>query len=494
MKTFFQKKINYFIFIGTFLYFFIISFLIIPVGDDFFWWGKPGHYLLTHNFFSSDPGVGGSSNGRYLGNLLEITIMHSPIIAGFLYATVISLFIWCLWKLSGKRLALVMALAFFVTTQMGYIQTVFLWFAGFINYLPPITALLLYFVLLEKYLRQNKIIFLPGYFLISVIGGLFVEHMTLYQIFVGILSILSIYLLNKRTSKHLSIMPAFLYSLGALCSAALMFSNPSYYHGSDYRTISPNPLTYIDNFVSITHFWMITFNYITIILICVAIILISLNKFKKTSSKSLSIIPAIFFIIYYLGINTYLDPTLKLKLTKNSIDSTLASTDSLIGLAFLIYLIICTLIIFRGLNNINVKFYLFSYFALCIPFFFITSPIFIREYFSSYVFLFIISIIYINKALAFKYHLTPKLLTRTLGIVVCLSYLVVMTMMLSNYQVNLKRVADDDFLYEEKTLKHKVPYPNYVASNDSLMMQSPMYWHNRLGFKFNDYFYNKKYK
>jgi hypothetical protein len=73
---------NKVIFSILYLYFLITSFLIIPAGDDFFWWGKPGHYLLTHHFYGLDSSFGGSSNGRYLGNLLEILIMHSSIFCG----------------------------------------------------------------------------------------------------------------------------------------------------------------------------------------------------------------------------------------------------------------------------------------------------------------------------------------------------------------------------------------------------------------------------
>ena len=109
----------------VYLYFFVVSFFIIPSGDDYFWWGEKGHYLLTHNFFSTEKSIGGSANGRYLGNLFEISIMHSPIFAAIVYATVITLFIWCLWKLTGhNKISLIGSLSFFVITQIGYFQNV----------------------------------------------------------------------------------------------------------------------------------------------------------------------------------------------------------------------------------------------------------------------------------------------------------------------------------------------------------------------------------
>lgn len=77
---------------------------------------------------------------------------------------------------------------------------------------------------------------------------------------------------------------------------------------------------------------------------------------------------------------------------------------------------------------------------------------------------------------------------------IVLSYALVMFMMIANYQSNMNRVKDPDFLYTAKTLEHKVPYPAFVSQNDELMMQSPVYWDNRLNYKLNDYFYNGNYK
>lgn len=485
-----HKVINKFIFLSIYLYFLIISFLIIPVGDDFFWWGKPGHFLLTHNFFSTNLEFGGSSNGRYLGNLLEITMMHSEILAAVIYASIITLFIWCIWQLAGKHLSLVAALSFFTIIQIGHIQSVFLWFAGFINYLPPVVLMLTYLVLLERYIRTDKQNLPIINFFLALAGGLFIEHMTLYQIFVG-LSSLALLLYLKKTVR-----PALWYLTGAIISAIIMFSNQSYYHTTnEYREVTFNLDKYLSNFIQITHFWIITFNYVVIVTICLAIILISWRKFSKTTKWYL-ILPASGFIIYYLWINIYLQNNFKINYANYQIkhlEPNLAIVDSWVSLLFLIYLFGATFFIFKGINNLKVQFCLFSTIALCVPFFFITSPIFVREYFSSLVFFFIVGIIYLNKALTY-YPALFKGVKRLLWLIVISSYGLVMSMMIANYQTNLKRVDDHDFLRESKTLKQKVPYPNYVALNDMLIMQSPEYWHNRLNYQFNDYFYNKQYK
>ncbi|WP_334352925.1 DUF6056 family protein [Companilactobacillus sp. HBUAS56257] len=485
-----HKVINKFIFAIIYLYFFIISFLIIPVGDDFFWWGKPGHFLLTHNFFSTNPEFGGSSNGRYLGNFLEISMMHSEILMAIIYASVITLFIWCIWQLAGKHLSLVAALSFFTIIQIGHIQSVFLWLAGFVNYLPPVALMLTYLVWLERYIRHNYHKLRIINFFLALAGGLFIEHMTLYQIFVGLSSIALLFYLKK------SVRPALWYLTGAIISAAIMFSNQSYYHTTnEYREVTFNLDKYLSNFIRITHFWIITCNFVIIITICFSIILISWRKFSKITKWSL-ILPAGGFIIYYLWINIYLQNNYKINYSTyqfKHMDPTLAIIDTWVGIALLIFLFGATFFIFKGINNLKVQFCLFSSIALCVPFFFIGSPVFVREYFSSLVFFFIVGIIYLNKALVY-YPGFFRNINRLLWIIVISSYGLVMSMMITNFQVNLKRVDNNEFLRESEVLKQKVPYPNYVALNDMLIMQSPEYWHNRLNYEFNDYFYNKQYK
>ena len=472
--------------------------MIIPSGDDYFWWGKSGIYLLHHNFFSTNPNFGGSSNGRYLGNMLEISMMHSPIFAAFIYAGVITLFIWCIWCLTGKKtLSLIMSAAIFIIIQSGYIRNVFFWFAGFSNYLPPITLLLLYCVLFEKYIKENRQLNPLIYFLIAMVGGLFVEHMTLYQIFVGIISIIFIVYLNKLTGQTISQKPANYYSAGAILSGLIMFSHPSYYQTSgSYRQVTSTLDQYIRNYVYITHFWMVTFNYVVIILIALSIISISIAKISNIKLKYTLISSSALFIAYYLFINIYIHFNCSIDYIDriHNIGRNLALLDSAIAIIFYIYLITSTLVIFKGFKNINVYFYLFSSIALFIPFMFILSPIFVREYFSSFVFLFILSVMFINKALSLYNISYDHLLHKVLAICIACAYLLIMFMTISNYHANLKRVSDPDFLYSSKMLKYQVPYPNYVSQKDMLIMQSPTYWKGKLNFKLKDYFYNGQYK
>ncbi|MQS96959.1 DUF6056 family protein [Companilactobacillus halodurans] len=452
-------------------------------------------YLLQHNFYSPKPIFDGSSNGRYLGNLSEMLIMHSSVFAAVIYASTITLFIWCIWELFNKgTIQLVLALSFFVISQLGYIQHIYVWFAGFINYFPPISLLLLFIVLFKKYIETQKRLPILIYLFIPLIGGLFIEHMTLYQVLIGIIATLLILFMNNK----LSLAPTIAYTIGGLISSFIMFSNESYHHASDhYKKVSFSFEKFVDNFTNITHFWIITFNWIIIAIICLSIIVIAASKVKNKITKYTLMTLSFLFAAYYVSINIYIQLNYHIniyfyKITKLNHD--FAKIDSWIGVAFVIFLILATFIIFNSFKHIDAYFYLFSFIALAVPFFFILAPMFVREYFSSFIFLFILAIKYLTEAISLAKPNVIKCLTVLFSIFIIVTYSLVMFMMTTNYQVNTKRVQSESFIYKSKLLKKHVPYPEYVFLNDMPIMQSSSYWKNKMTFKTEDYFFNNYYK
>lgn len=111
---FFQKNWFYFLVFGlVFCYFAIFRYLLIPSGDDYFWWGQPGDYLLHHGFVGPVKIYGASINGRYLGNFLEIITMRHLKLALLIFAGSWTLMSWCMWKLENQTWwALIFAIAF----------------------------------------------------------------------------------------------------------------------------------------------------------------------------------------------------------------------------------------------------------------------------------------------------------------------------------------------------------------------------------------------
>ena len=463
----------------VFLYFFILRFLVIPSGDDFFWGGPQGKYLLQHGFYGPQAIYGGSSNGRYIGNFLEIFTIHHLLPAMLMYGIFWTLLIWCMWRLTGKtKLSLVLSSLFVFTFQDGYLSTVLTWNAGFINYVPPLALMLLYLVIIKQYfdgeLSQNKWFLTVGTFLMSLVGGLFVEHLTLYQIFIGLVVMAVGYWGFK---KAVTLFEGS-YLLGAIASAAIMFSHPAYHEHSTYRNTALDIHALVSNYFNITHFWFNTLNVAVNIVLCLAIIILSSKLLKNPLRKVLTELIAAGFGIYYLVINLWL-------MTKNYdqffmfkqlADSKIAQLDGFVTIVFWLFLIYATLSFFRLKTDYVTYFSMFTYFALISPFLMIVSPINSREFFTAYIFLYLATILFVRKALdqySYSFRRQIKILTSAV-LLICV--VTVGTKMTMNYQVNLERVSEESYLAGKTPLRKHVPFRKYVLSNDALLQQSSGYW------------------
>lgn len=462
----------------VFLYFFILRFLVIPSGDDFFWGGEQGNYLLHHGFYGPQNIYGGSSNGRYIGNFLEIFTIHHLLPAMLMYGIFWTLLLYCMWKLTGKtKLSLLLSSLFVFTFQDGYISTVLSWNAGFINYVPPISLMLLYLVVLKQYfeddLKINRYFLAIGTFLMSLVGGLFVEHLTLYQIFIGIVALVVGRLVFKKAIAFFQSG----YLLGAIASAAIMFSHPAYHEHSTYRNTNFDLQAIINNYFSITHFWFNTLNVFVNIAICLAIIVLSSKLLKNDFRRRMTSFVAGFFGVYYLIVNIWLsrqhyDQFFMYK----QISSKVPMIDGVMTIIFWLFLIYATISFFNLKKDYLTYFSMFTYFALISPFILIVSPINSREFFTAYIFLYLGAIMFVTKALSFysfKTRRTVKILTFVLLLLCALN---VETKMAINYQANLERVQDEQFIAGKTALKKHVPYRKYVLSNDALLQQSATYW------------------
>lgn len=467
----------------VFLYFFIMRFLVIPSGDDFFWGGSQGKYLLQHGFYGPQAIYGGSSNGRYVGNFLEIFTIHHLLPAMLMYGIFWTLLIWCMWRLTGKtKLSLLLSSLFVFTFQDGYLSTVLAWNAGFINYVPPLSLILLYLVVVQKDWQgqlKNSNWFLTGaMFLMSLVGGLFVEHLTLYQIFIGLaVMIIGHFIFKKGIALYESG-----YLIGAVMSAAIMFSHPAYREHSTYRNTSLDIPALIHNYFNVTHFWFNTLNVVVNVVLCVTIVLLSSKMFKNPLRKWLTNIIASLFAVYYIAINLWLQTKTydQFFMFKQLAGSKAALLDGGITVLFWIFLIYATLSFFRFKTDYVTYFSMFTYFALISPFLLIVSPINSREFFTAYIFLYLAMILFVRKALSFYAFKTRRSVKVILAAVLLLCAINVGVKMTMNYQANMARVQDERFLDSKTSLKTHVPFRKYVLSNDALLQQSGVYWKDYL--------------
>ena len=167
-------------------------------------------------------------NGRILGNLLAYAagsrrLLRELLRAAFLFGTV---------RLAaghgGFRTVwgtLLTAAALLALPRAMFAQ-IYPWAAGFFNYVPPAALALAALRLLGDLFAERPV---PGgvpraaaVFLLGLCGALFVEHVTLYGVWAGIV------LLAWSWRRGLPPAPAAAFCAGTLLGAILLFLSPSY--------------------------------------------------------------------------------------------------------------------------------------------------------------------------------------------------------------------------------------------------------------------------
>lgn len=455
-------------FVVSFIYFGVFRYFVIPSGDDYFWWGPQGKYLLHHMFYGPQAIYGGSSNGRYLGNTLEIFTMHSLPLAILTYAVFWTLLLWGLWRLSGKTLlSLTLSFLFVFTLQDSFLNNILVWNAGFVNYVPPIALALVYIWLVDKGRTQEFNQFLAlGTLVLSYVGGMFTETMTVAQIALGIFVVL---FFNKKVKLyHIT------YLLGAIVAAVTMFTHRGYRGKSTYRNTTFDPIKIWNNYAKITHFWLITFNIAMLVALLVAIAILVIRSDFSALKKTILTVITIAFLIYYVAINFYLQKHMQLNdmYGYNVIDDNLSNLEGIISLLLVVFIGYCIFMFFR----VDAKMWLYFLMTGVImgQLLFVSAPINCRGNFLTYVFMYLITMRFVLAAMdnfRWKNWLTGLLLMAL--VVVGARYLNIMSV---NQQANFARVNNPDYYNGQVELTKHVPYRKFVWFNDLMNQQVPAYW------------------
>lgn len=463
-----KKPITIIAFVASFIYFGFFRFWMIPSGDDYFWWGNQGTYLLYHGFYGPQATYGGSSNGRYFGNLLEIITMHRLTLAVLAYAIGWTLLIWCIWKLSGKTIAsLLLSPLFVFTLQGGFINNVLAWNAGFVNYVPPMILVLLYLIVLEWDIPSKVKPFIPILtLLLAFSAGLFDENMTIPSVILAILVIL--YYRKKTKALHIT------YLIGAILSAVIMFIHRGYHEASIYRVTTFNPNKIWQDYGTVTHFWLVTFNIALIVAILLAIFSLTVKSNLPVIRKWLTAIVAAIFLVYYIFINIYLK-TIPLNdgYSYNALDPKLWNREGIISVIFILFIAYAIFTFFK--TDPKMWLYVLLIGAIAGQLLFVESPVNPRGYFLTYIFMYLIAMKFVLKALdAIKVN----------QYVINLALLLALIFMGGNYQIkvhtnyvaNLERVNHPQFYKRGVLFSKHIPYREFVWTNDLTNQQSPAYW------------------
>ncbi|WP_164509393.1 DUF6056 family protein [Companilactobacillus jidongensis] len=220
-------KLSFYVII--FLIFAMIGYWMPMVGDDLNWWSNWGkQYFQSGTFTYYD--------GRYLGDLLIISMMKFKFIAFLAYGTFPTLIVFLIQKIREeisptKTLGLVSAgiSAFFLLMAPKLIfKQIWGWHSGFANYVPSVVfpLFLLYLVIknldnqkIHYYRTSTMLIFFAAFF-----AQFFAEHITLLNCF----NIVLVWLLfRKRFGNSFN---KVIYSImgGNFLGAILMFINGAY--------------------------------------------------------------------------------------------------------------------------------------------------------------------------------------------------------------------------------------------------------------------------
>lgn len=316
------KKVNkilknkWFFYTIIFFLFMILCYLFPYSHDDWAWGSIYGIERLESHFEGY--------NGRWIGNFVVLALTRSNLLKTMAMSFSLTFILFCINELSSKKNKLASYLSFFLLLAIPYLvlREAIVWTSGFANYVASIV-----FVFLFIYLNKNlfyeeekdclwkKIVF----FIIGFITVLFVEHVTLYVLALGIFSVGYHYFKTKKISWSLV-----LYLMGAIIGTIVMFSNSAYSNissGQDgYRSIGLSSFitSSIDSYFTTIYKHLIFNNYVLNIVLS-ACILITLYRYLKNNKKhqkliailsmTLVMFPLYTLIIRFSGINLFLKYT-----------------------------------------------------------------------------------------------------------------------------------------------------------------------------------------
>lgn len=192
-------------------------------GDDWAWGTSIGTARLD-TFFAG-------YNGRYLGNLTVLALMHATWVIPLVIALTLCLLMWLVADLAGQRdlVGVVASAALLVAMPLVVWQQTVVWVAGFTNYAFATVALLVFLRSTRRDLEGGS----PrlgaasgvGLFVLAVAGQLFIEHVTIFVVIASIGVVAArLFVRSLRLTAR-----SVVWAVGSLTGAAMMFSNSAYW-------------------------------------------------------------------------------------------------------------------------------------------------------------------------------------------------------------------------------------------------------------------------
>jgi len=300
------------------IYFYIVFFLLVLIlcylfpytHDDWDWGSVTGLERLKNSF--------DNFNGRWLGNSLGMLLTRVRILKSITIASTLLAIIILIKKLinSDKKYIPYFVIISFLLMPVRMFAQSFAWTVSFANYVPPV-LIALFIIYKNKSVFQekkeeisNKWI-LP-FLLLGFMGTLFMEHLTIYLVVLGIFLLVVDFVKNKKI-----MLANIFYLIGSIAGSILMFSNTGYRtlfgEGDGYRSIEDGNIfirsitTYFGEFKNL----LVNNNFaLNTILSILALILIYqfLKKNKKTVSpfKKITLKVSSSILMFFLSYQFFL--------------------------------------------------------------------------------------------------------------------------------------------------------------------------------------------
>lgn len=301
----------------------IIFFLILllayffPYTHDDWDWGSVTGWERLKNGFSN-------FNGRWAGNSLGMLLTRVRILRSLTIPFTMVGFIYFLQKIvncKNKSTPYIAILLVLLMPVRMFAQS-FAWTVGFANYVPPV-LIALFIIYKNRTMFQenwqeisNKWIF--PFLLLGFVGALFMEHLTIYLVVLGI-ALLLVNLIKKRKL----ILPNLFFFIGSIAGSIFMFSNTGYRtlfgEGDGYRSIEDGNFiiraikTYFGEFKDL----LVSNNFILNTVLCILTLILTYQFFRK-NKKNITKGKRFFLKFSSFILSVFLSYQFFLKMTGNS--------------------------------------------------------------------------------------------------------------------------------------------------------------------------------
>lgn len=226
-----NRKKCYWIALSSFLFYFWIMYCSPITSDDVYFAS-----IDVPSFSSVLDYVLYYGNGRILGNISAILLTRTAFLRPIAKALMLVLIVLLVPALLGlkKHTALLLSFILFTVINPGLFSEVYVWTAGFSNYIPPICLSLVCMYLIQRYpklqRRWTRRLVNVGVFVLGILSQLFVEHSTVIQLLLA-----CAVLANSVYAREKTVIPGIWWLLGTAAGLCIMFLTPVVFEKAQSR-------------------------------------------------------------------------------------------------------------------------------------------------------------------------------------------------------------------------------------------------------------------